>query len=38
MRPGTLFISYRFTIPGVMPSQVVEMNDLGQTELYVWRV
>lgn len=38
MRPGTLFISYRFTIPGVMPDQVVEMNDLGQTELYVWRV
>lgn len=38
MRPGTLFISYRFTIPGVMPAQVVEMNDLGQTELYVWRV
>jgi len=38
MRPGTLFISYRFPIPGVMPSQVVEMNDLGQTELYVWRV
>lgn len=38
MRPGSLFISYRFTIPGVMPSQVVEMHDLGQTELYVWRV
>lgn len=38
MRPGTLFISYRFPIPSVMPSQVVEMNDLGQTELYLWRV
>lgn len=38
MRPGSIFISYRFAIPGVMPTQVVEMNDLGQTELYVWRV
>lgn len=38
MRPGTLFISYRFSIPGVMPSQVVAMNDFGQTELYVWRI
>lgn len=38
MRPGTLFISYRFTIPGVMPTHVVALNDLGQTELYVWRV
>ncbi len=38
MRPGSLFISYRFPIPGVMPAQVVELNDLGKTELYVWRV
>ena len=38
MRPGTLFISYRFSIPGVVPSQVIRLNDLGQTELYVWRV
>lgn len=38
MRPGTLFISYRFPIPGVMPSQLVEMNDFGKTELYVWRI
>ena len=38
MRPGTLFISYRFTIPGATPSQVVTLNDLGQTKLYVWRI
>lgn len=38
MRPGSLFISYRFTIPGVPPSQVVKLRDLGQTELYVWRI
>lgn len=38
MRPGTLFISYRFAIPGVAPTQLVQLKDLGQTKLYVWRV
>lgn len=38
MRPGSLFISYRFAVPGVMPTQIVELHDLGKTELYVWRV
>lgn len=38
MRPGTLFISYRFCVPGVAPSAVVELNDLGRTQLYLWRL
>lgn len=38
MRPGTLFISYRFPIPGVQPTRVVTLKDFGQTELYVWRI
>lgn len=38
MRPGTLFISYRFCVPGVVPSAVVELNDLGRTQLYLWRL
>ena len=38
MRPGSLFISYRFTVPGVAPSAVVELDDLGRTQLYLWRV
>lgn len=38
MRPGTLFISYRFSVPGVSPSAVVELNDLGRTQLYLWRL
>lgn len=38
MRPGTLFLSYRFSIPGVVPAQVIPMNDFGRTELYVWRL
>lgn len=36
MRPGTLFISYRFIVPGVAPSNIIELNDLGRTRLYVW--
>jgi len=38
MRPGTLFISYRFAVPGVHPSAVVELQDLGRTQLYLWRL
>lgn len=38
MRPDTLFISYRFCVPGVAPSAVVELNDLGRTQLYLWRL
>jgi hypothetical protein len=38
MRPGSLFISYRFAVPGVAPSAVIEMRDLGRTQLYLWRL
>lgn len=38
MRPGTRFISYRFMVPGVVPSDIIELNDLGRTRLYVWRM
>jgi len=38
MRPGTLLISYRFAIPDIEPSTVVELGDLGRTQLYLWRM
>ena len=38
MRPGSLFISYRFAVPGVAPTAVIEMRDLGRTQLYFWRL
>ena len=38
MRPGSLFISYRFVVPGVAPSSVIELHDLGRTQLYCWRL
>lgn len=36
MRPGSLLISYRFAVPGVVPSAVIELDDLGRTQLYLW--
>jgi len=38
MRPGSLFISYRFAVPGVAPSAVIELQDIGRTQLYLWRL
>lgn len=38
MRPGSLFISYRFDVPGRAPTAVIEMQDLGRTQLYFWRL
>lgn len=38
MRPGTLFISYRFEVPGVDASQEIVLDDLGRTRLYLWQM
>jgi hypothetical protein len=38
MRPGSLFISNTFAIPGVAPDEVVELHDLSQARLLVWRM
>lgn len=38
MRPGTLFISYRFIVPGVTPTEIITLDDWGHTRLYVWRM
>lgn len=35
MRPGSLLVSYRFLIPGVVPDRVI---DAGKDGLYVWRL
>jgi len=37
MKPGSLFISNSFEVPGVEADQVVELNDSRQTKLYLWR-
>ena len=38
MRPGSVFISYRFDIPGVSPSEEIVLADLARTRLYIWRM
>lgn len=38
MRPGTLFVSNSFEIPGQTPDRVVEVNDSRKTRLLVWRM
>ena len=38
MRPGTLFISSSFAVPGQTPDRVVPVTDSRQTRLLVWRM
>lgn len=38
MRPGTLFISNTFAVPGVEPWQVVQLDDLHHSKLYLYRL
>ena len=37
MRPGTLFVSNTFAVPGVAPDEIVEGAG-GRRALYVWRM
>ncbi|WP_145144253.1 class I SAM-dependent methyltransferase [Pseudomonas duriflava] len=37
MRPGSRLISNTFEIPGVPPSQVIELNDWRQSRILVWQ-
>lgn len=38
MRPGSLFISNSFGVPGVEPDEVVELHDLSHARLLIWRI
>ena len=38
MRPGSLFISNSFSVPGVVPDAVVELDDLNRGRLLIWRL
>ena len=37
MRPGSLFISNSFAIPGVEPDETVELDDFNRSRLLLWR-
>jgi hypothetical protein len=38
MRPGTLFVSSSFEVPGQTPDRVVQVNDSRQTRLLIWQM
>lgn len=38
MRTGSLFISNTFAVPGVEPSEVVQLDDLHHSRLYLYRL
>lgn len=38
MQPGSVFISSTFSVPGQMPAQAVQLDDLHRSKLLVWRM
>lgn len=38
MKPGALFISNSFAVPGDEPDEVVQIDDSRQTQLLIWRM
>jgi len=38
MRPGTVLVSYRFTVPGVAPDRTVTVDAAARGELHFWRI
>ncbi len=38
MKPGSLFISNSFPVPGVPPDEVVELGDFSGARLLIWRM
>lgn len=38
MKPGSLFISNTFEVPGQPPDEIIQVNDLHHSRLYCWRM
>jgi hypothetical protein len=38
MRPGSLFVSLAFAVPGVAPERVIDVSERERHTLYVWRM
>lgn len=38
MRPGSLFISSTFEVPGETPHQTIQVDDLHHSTLHIWRM
>lgn len=38
MRPGSLFISNTFAVPGIKPDRCISLNDFSGAILYIWQI
>lgn len=38
MKPGSLFVSNSFDVPGVTPDDILELDDQRKTRLLIWRL
>lgn len=38
MRPGSLFVSNSFAVPGVPAHEIIPLNDLNSSALHLWRM
>ena len=38
MRPGTVFVSSTFNVPGQIPAETVQVDDLHRSKLLIWRM
>lgn len=38
MRPGSLFVSNTFTVPGVIPTEAIQVDDFHGSTLYIYRI
>lgn len=38
MKPGSLFVSNSFPVPGIAPTEVIAVDDRRQTQLYCYRI
>jgi hypothetical protein len=38
MKPGAIFISSTFSVPGQSPTQTIQIDDLHRSTLLIWRM
>ena len=37
MRPGSIFVSVEFAVPGILPHESIQIGDSERQRLYIWR-
>ncbi|MBT7232228.1 MAG: hypothetical protein HN861_04265, partial [Rhodospirillaceae bacterium] len=38
MKPGTMFVSNSFAVPGVPPDETIVLDDRRKTKLHIWKI